>query len=1369
MKNYREYTIFLIFIICLLFLISDGLAQTGPGGVGNSTSNRLWLKADGNVFSDAGVTPATNGAKIQQWNDNSGNANHATQTNIPNKPIYKSNIINSKPAIQFTGDTYIDPSSLGIPGTGGFSMITLFETTSYSAGGMSDGSGDYIIDRTTVTNELTSLKIANTNKYAFQKRDNGGGGLGGPVSTSNVSTSSFTLIDYMRERGTAYRLFLNGTQESSIADGDGDLTPPIPRIGRHCNTANGGLKGYIAELMIFNYKINNAQINIINSYLAAKYNLTISNNKYSYGSTHGNDVAGIGREDASNIHADAMSANILEVSTPTSMSNGDYLLFGHDNASVSSWTATEAPNSGTDIKRIACEWRLNETDGGGGDGVGTVKFTVDTTLLPARPSDYSKFVLLTDADGDFSSGASVYELYSTGANQYFEISTLDISNGDYISIGIVRPVVQFSSALSSGFEPVNASITITLNYIPYVSTTVDYYTTDGSAVAPSDYNAVPAATAIIPAGSMTKVITITINNDVLVENDETFSITLTNPGSGINLGTITIHTYTIHDDDNSRKIYFTASSSSGNENVTPVNITISIDASQIDIFNPTTVDYYVSSGTATGGGVDYTLLGTGTATIPPNNQTTTISISVNDDALYESNETVIITLTNPTNGNLSSTNPIIYTYTINDNDSPPTIQFSATGSSGAESLTPVNFQVDLSVISGLNASVNYTVTGTASGGGIDFNLASGTIIITDGNISNNITSDIIDDALVELSETIIITLSSPTNATLGVNTVYTYTILDNDVFGYTGPGGVGDPTKNKLWLKANADVYSDAGLTPVSDGSAVWQWNDQSGNSNHASQATVGNRPVYKENIVNSQPAIRFTGNTFIAPGALGISGTGGFTYFIVFKDTLYSAGAVTNGSGDYIIDRTTGTNELAGLKIVNTNKIGFQKRDNSGGGLGGPVSTSTVSTTSFQIADYMRERGVSYRIYVNSTMENSIADADGDLTPPVIQIGRHATLANQGIKGYIAEVVLYNNDLNTAQRIIIENYLAAKYNIAIAAGSQKYSYAATHGNEVAGIGREDANNFHTDAKGSSIVRMNNASSLDNGDYLLWGHDDASSVLNTTDVPPGINNRMNRVWRLSKTNDPGTVSVSFDLTGYSVNSGDDLVLLIDADGTFTDATQYTTGRTWNPPVVTFTDANFTDGNFFTIASSSSSTPLPVELLSFTGQFVNDKVLLEWATASEKNNDYFTVEKNSGGNEFEQITTVKGAGNSNLILHYDATDYNPLSGISYYRLRQTDYDGKYSFSSIITVQVTTKQDLIQIFPNPVNDVLTIIFSTGLDELTITNIHEKTIKRYSLKGKTNSACFSVKELPAGVYFVTIINNSNEYFRYKLIKNK
>ena len=97
---------------------------------------------------------------------------------------------------------------------------------------------------------------------------------------------------------------------------------------------------------------------------------------------------------------------------------------------------------------------------------------------------------------------------------------------------------------------------------------------------------------------------------------------------------------------------------------------------------------------------------------------------------------------------------------------------------------------------------------------------------------------------------------------------------------------------------------------------------------------------------------------------------------------------------------------------------------------------------------------------------------------------------------------------------------------------------------------------------------------------------------------------------------------------------------------------------------------------FTFSSTNASVSLPVELTNFTAEIVNDRTLVSWQTASEINNDYFTVERSADGQYFEGLGTVGGSGNTTNANSYNYTDEYPLSGTSFYRLRQTDYDGKF---------------------------------------------------------------------------------------------
>ena len=234
------------------------------------------------------------------------------------------------------------------------------------------------------------------------------------------------------------------------------------------------------------------------------------------------------------------------------------------------------------------------------------------------------------------------------------------------------------------------------------------------------------------------------------------------------MGSDSVHTYTITDNDNAPVVDFNSTSSSGAESTSSKAITVDLSASSAQ---NVTVDYAVT-GTATGSGTDYTLAN-GTLTISAGATSGVITVaSIVDDSLDEANETVIVTLSSPSNASLGSDD--VHTYTINDNDSAPVVDFNTTSSSGVESVSTKAVTVDLSAVSGQNVTVSYTVTGTATGSGTDYTLANGTLTINAGQTSGTITiGSIVNDSLDESNETVIVTLSSPSNASLGSDDAHT--------------------------------------------------------------------------------------------------------------------------------------------------------------------------------------------------------------------------------------------------------------------------------------------------------------------------------------------------------------------------------------------------------------------------------------------------------------------------------------------------------------------------------------------------------------------------------------------------------------------
>lgn len=113
-----------------------------------------------------------------------------------------------------------------------------------------------------------------------------------------------------------------------------------------------------------------------------------------------------------------------------------------------------------------------------------------------------------------------------------------------------------------------------------------------------------------------------------------------------------------------------------------------------------------------------------------------------------------------------------------------------------------------------------------------------------------------------------------------------------------------------------------------------------------------------------------------------------------------------------------------------------------------------------------------------------------------------------------------------------------------------------------------------------------------------------------------------------------------------------------------------------------------------------SSTMPVEFLGISAIQQDKEVLVSWSTASELNNNFFTVERSEDGVNFESIGFRNGAGNSNSLVNYYFTDVEPLSGLAFYRIRQTDYDGNSDVSSIAAIDFNSTPAQLTLFPNPV---------------------------------------------------------------------
>jgi hypothetical protein len=337
------------------------------------------------------------------------------------------------------------------------------------------------------------------------------------------------------------------------------------------------------------------------------------------------------------------------------------------------------------------------------------------------------------------------------------------------ALASVPPTVQFSAVSSEGLENITPSISVSLSKAATKDVRVAY-TVSGTATGGGVDYTLANGELVITKGQTMGLIPLVVVNESAQEADETVVVTLTS-STVATLGSQKVHTYTIKDDDQSG-VGFETTTSSGAESATSVNFRVALSGTSTAAVQVA----YAVTGTATGGGVDYTLAN-GTLTIPAGQTGANITATVVDDTAIESAETIIVTLSSPVGATLSANT--VMTYTINDNDL-PTIGFGSAASAGAEGTSTVSIPVTLSVVSPRETRVNYAVTGTASGSGVDYTLANGTVTIAAGQTTANIPLTVVNDTIDELDETVIITLSSPVDATLGATAVHTYTIQDDD-------------------------------------------------------------------------------------------------------------------------------------------------------------------------------------------------------------------------------------------------------------------------------------------------------------------------------------------------------------------------------------------------------------------------------------------------------------------------------------------------------------------------------------------------------------------------------------------------------------
>jgi hypothetical protein len=181
-----------------------------------------------------------------------------------------------------------------------------------------------------------------------------------------------------------------------------------------------------------------------------------------------------------------------------------------------------------------------------------------------------------------------------------------------------------------------------------------------------------------------------------------------------------------------------------------------------------------------------------------------------------------------------------------------------------------------------------------------------------------------------------------------------------------------------------------------------------------------------------------------------------------------------------------------------------------------------------------------------------------------------------------------------------------------------------------------------------------------------------------------------------------------------------------------------------------------------IATFKPLINLPIDLLSFDALVRNQNtVQLDWATATESNNDHFEIQRSHDGSDWALVSKIKGAGNSNTITRYSSTDNTPYTNLTYYRLAQFDLDGHITYSAVKTVQIAPPSTgKIKIYPVPATDHLTV--EAGYAELQSIYVFSSAglpmNNRIRISSESDSrSTLDLSLLPKGVYFLRMKDKS------------
>ncbi|MDX2245148.1 MAG: LamG-like jellyroll fold domain-containing protein [Bacteroidia bacterium] len=553
-------------------------------------------------------------------------------------------------------------------------------------------------------------------------------------------------------------------------------------------------------------------------------------------------------------------------------------------------------------------------------------------------------------------------------------------------------------------------------------------------------------------------------------------------------------------------------------------------------------------------------------------------------------------------------------------------------------------------------------------------------------------------------------------------------------------------------------------MTPASDWVAATSFNTWIGSEDsdwsNAANWSSGSAPASTEDVGifewsgSNMPASGNISarNFYVASGAI-LSHSGNLT----LSGDYYNAGSFTttgnvtfSGSATQTI-LGTGTSTFGTLTINNTAGVTMEK--------------SLTTSTSLTLTNGTLSIGAN-----TLTINGAISQTSGSLTGGSAS---NLTFGGSGASTSLPAVTLNNLTLNRANGITLGGAVTVNGVLGLSAGILDLNSQTLSLGTAATTSGSPANSNHVDAS-SGALRKYYASTgsfaFPVGDGTTYSpitlnftagtFSTGYANVNLTAIKHPNNTSacdyLNRYWTVSSS---GISSFTCAVSAQYAN-GD----ISGSEGTLYGG-KYSAGDWTSLGVVTTAD-NLITGTVssFSDFTAGEESVFPVEWVYFTAQPKDKKILLDWATAREHNSDFFDVERSVNQNEWITLGQVKAVGNSISLQNYTFPDETPINGVGYYRLRQVDIDGGFHLSSVVAVSF--QSDMVSLYPNPVQDKLT-IETQGQTPVTarLFDMQGRMVMQQTLN--SGNPTLSVHNLPSGIYLIRLHNAKGWTQEMKVVK--